>query len=52
VGGNYGQKYRTGMISNGKTTVIVSNGVGTIFPPLRFFARPQIVVVTLKRAAS
>jgi len=27
----------------------VSNGVGTIFPPLRFFARPQIVVVTLKR---
>ena len=45
----YGQKYRTGMISDGATTVIVSNGVGTILPPLRFFARPQIVVVTLKR---
>ena len=49
-GSAYGHKYRSGMVSNGKTTVIVSNGVGTIFPPLRFFARPQIVVVTLKRA--
>ena len=50
VGSMYGQKYRTGMVTSGKTTVIVSNGVGTIFPPLRFFARPQIVVITLKRA--
>jgi uncharacterized protein len=38
-------------IASQKTTVIVSNGVGTIFPPLRFFARPQIVVVTLKHVA-
>lgn len=51
VGSKYGQKYRTGMVTNAATTVIVSNGVGTIFPPLRFFARPQIVVVTLSRAA-
>jgi predicted MPP superfamily phosphohydrolase len=50
VGGNFGQKYLTGMVENGATTVIISNGVGAIFPPLRFFARPQIVVVTLKRA--
>ena len=49
VGSKYGQKYRTGMVQNAATTVIVSNGVGTSFPPLRFFARPQIVVVTLKR---
>ena len=48
-GSDYGQKYRSGVVTNGNTTVIVSNGVGTIFPPLRFFARPQIVVVTLKR---
>ncbi len=48
VPSDYGQKYRTGMVSNGDTTVIVSNGVGAIFPPLRFFARPQIVVITLK----
>jgi len=50
VGSEYGQKYRTGMVTSGTTTVIVSNGVGTIFPPLRFFARPQIVVITLRRA--
>jgi uncharacterized protein len=51
VPSEYGQKYRTGVVLNGATTVIVSNGVGTIFPPLRFFARPQIVVITLKKAA-
>jgi predicted MPP superfamily phosphohydrolase len=49
VGSDYGQKYRTGMVDNGKTTVVVSNGVGTILPPLRFFAPPQIVVITLER---
>lgn len=49
VGSKYGQKYRTGMVSNGAATVIISNGVGTVFPPLRFFARPQIVVVTLRK---
>jgi predicted MPP superfamily phosphohydrolase len=52
VASDYGQKYRSGTVSNGETTVIVSNGVGTIFPPLRFFARPQIVVVTLVGARS
>jgi len=46
---DYGQKYRTGAVSVNGATVIVSNGVGIIFPPLRFFARPQIVVVTLDR---
>jgi uncharacterized protein len=51
VPSDYGQKYRTGEISNGRTTVIVSNGVGTIFPPVRFFAPPQIVVITLKTAS-
>lgn len=45
----YGQKYRTGLVSRGKMSVIVSNGVGTIIPPVRFFARPQIIMVELKR---
>ncbi len=45
---DYGQKYRTGVVQNGDTTVIVSNGIGTIFPPMRFFARPQIVEITLR----
>lgn len=46
----YGQKYRTGMVANEDLTVIISNGIGTILPPLRFFARPQIVVVTLEKS--
>ncbi len=45
---SYGQKYRTGAIVTETTTVIVSNGIGTIFPPLRFFAPPQIVEITLR----
>jgi uncharacterized protein len=48
VSSEYGQTYRTGLVHNWRATVIVSNGIGTIFPPLRFFARPQIVVITLK----
>ena len=45
----YGQKYRSGMVDTGYTKVLTSNGVGTITPPVRFFARPEIVVLTLKR---
>lgn len=45
----YGQKYRTGTVNTGFTTVIISNGVGTITPPIRFFARPEIVLVQLER---
>jgi predicted MPP superfamily phosphohydrolase len=44
----YGQKYRSGFVTTGTTTVIVSNGVGTsTIPPVRILARPQIVVITL-----
>jgi hypothetical protein len=49
VPSEYGQRYRTGLVRTGKTTVLVSNGVGTIFPPVRFFARPQIALVTLEQ---
>jgi predicted MPP superfamily phosphohydrolase len=45
---DYGQKYRTGLVTTEATSVIVSNGIGTIFPPIRFFAPPQIVEVTLE----
>ena len=44
----YGQKYRTGLVSAPHTTVLVSNGIGTITPPVRFFAPPEIVLVTLR----
>jgi uncharacterized protein len=48
----YGQKYRTGLIDCEKFKLIVSNGIGTITPPVRFFARPQIVTILLKRKPS
>ena len=52
VPSDYGQKYRTGLVRTETTTVVVSNGIGTIFPPIRFFARPQIVVITLRTGAT
>ena len=48
VPSNYGQKYRTGVIKKGNTTLVVSNGVGLIKPAVRFFSRPQIIVIELK----
>lgn len=44
----YGQKYRTGIIETDYTKVLVTNGVGTVTPPVRFFARPEIVLIHLK----
>lgn len=49
VPSEFGQKYRTGVVQTGSTTVVISNGIGTIAPPLRFFARPEIVLVVLER---
>jgi predicted MPP superfamily phosphohydrolase len=49
VHSQYGNKYRTGLIKENNTTLVVSNGIGTIMLPMRFFARPQIVVLDLKR---
>jgi len=48
----YGQRYRTGIIKEDGTTLIVSNGIGTSVFPVRFFARPQIIVVKLKKRIS
>jgi hypothetical protein len=46
---DYGNKYRTGVITENSSTLIVSNGIGTTILPMRFFARPQIIVVELKQ---
>lgn len=43
-----GQKYRTGLVETNGFKVIVSNGIGVISPPIRFFAPPQIVLVVLE----
>lgn len=45
---DYGNKYRTGIIKENNTTMIINNGIGTVYAPVRFFARPQIYVITLK----
>lgn len=43
----YGNKFRYGEIDYNDIKMIVTSGVGTITPPVRFFARPEIVVITL-----
>lgn len=44
-----GTKYRSGIYEEGNSTLIVGNGIGTTGIPLRFFARPQVLVITLKK---
>lgn len=47
---NYGQRFRTGMCKSAAgTDVLVSNGIGS-HSPLRIFARPQVLLVTLTGA--
>lgn len=46
----YKQKYRSGFAKNKYTDVIISNGIGTVIAPVRFFARPQIVLITLVKS--
>lgn len=48
VPSHYGQKFRTGKVILNKMQVIVSNGIGTVFLPLRFFSPPQIIIMELK----
>jgi predicted MPP superfamily phosphohydrolase len=47
VPSRFGQKYRSGVVHTPFATVIISNGIGTIAPPLRLFARPEIVLIHL-----
>ena len=41
-------KYRSWIIETNTTKLIVTNGIWTMPPALRFFARPQINIITLK----
>lgn len=43
-------KYDAGSFTEGNTTMIVSRGVGNSICPIRINNKPEIVVVTLKRA--
>ena len=46
----YGNHYRSGEIEEHGVTVLVSNGVGTTWLPLRLGARAQYHLITLSRA--
>ncbi|PKK89748.1 MAG: metallophosphoesterase [Candidatus Wallbacteria bacterium HGW-Wallbacteria-1] len=42
------RKYWRGYFRNVHSSLLVTTGVGTIFPPVRFFCRPEIMEITLK----
>lgn len=42
--------YREGVFQVGRTTLVVSRGTGTAFVPFRFFARPEVAMLVLRRA--
>ena len=44
----FGNRFRYGEIVYNDIKMIVTSGVGTITPPVRFFARPEIVIITLR----
>jgi len=44
-----GERFRTGWKREGGADILISNGVGATLLPIRFFARPQIHFLTLRR---
>jgi uncharacterized protein len=42
-------RYRFGSYRLGKEQLYVTSGIGTVSPPLRFFCRPEVVVLELAR---
>ncbi len=46
----YGQKYGYGLKKMEKFSIYITSGIGTITPPLRFFMRPEIVLINLIKA--
>jgi uncharacterized protein len=47
VPSRYGQKYLYGLVNGPSCQVFVTRGVGTVTPPVRFFCRPEVVLITL-----
>jgi predicted MPP superfamily phosphohydrolase len=50
VPSRYGQKYLKGLVDAPATRVYVSRGLGTVTPPLRYNARPELTLITLRAA--
>lgn len=47
----YGNKYREGLVQGPKHPVYVTRGIGVATPfPIRFFCRPEVTAITLRRA--
>lgn len=47
VPSRYGQKYLYGLVQGPSCPVFVTRGVGTVTPPVRFYCRPEVVLITL-----
>lgn len=47
---SYGERYRTGWKEENGARILISNGVGTSVVPMRFFAPPQIHLITLTQS--
>jgi predicted MPP superfamily phosphohydrolase len=47
VPSRYGQKYLYGLVDGPTCPVLVTRGVGTVTPPVRFLCRPEVVLITL-----
>ena len=45
---DYGDRFLSGWYRENEVDILVSNGVGTSMLPVRFEARPQIHLITLK----
>jgi len=48
VPSSYGQKYLYGLVQGPRCQVFTTRGVGTVTPPVRFFCRPEVVLITLR----
>lgn len=46
-----GSRYLSGWLEENRAALLISNGVGTEYAPLRLFARPQIHLITLKQGS-
>ena len=44
----YGQTYLRGVVTTGPVPVVITNGIGTTLLPLRLFAPPEVVLLTLE----
>ena len=49
IASKFGERYRSGWRTEHNVPILVTNGVGTVTAPVRFFAQPEIHVITLHR---